>query len=84
MCPQVEAAAREEAKVDFEAERRMMQVKMESEVQELQTHLKYGGDGPRPAPPTLLCYYFSGPGHAPPTLVRYYFSFCYCGLCSCS
>jgi len=36
----VEAAAREQAKVDFEAERKAMQVKMEAEVQELQTHLK--------------------------------------------
>ena len=27
-------------KVDFEAERKAMQVKMEAEVQELQTHLK--------------------------------------------
>jgi len=36
----VEAAAREQAKVDFEAERRQMQTRMEAEVQELQTHLK--------------------------------------------
>jgi len=36
----VEAAARRQAQVDFEAERRAMQEKMESEVEELQTHLK--------------------------------------------
>ena len=29
------------AQVDFEAERKAMQVKMEAEVQELQTHLKW-------------------------------------------
>ena len=37
---QVEAAARKQAQIDFEAERRAMQEKMEAEVQELQTHLK--------------------------------------------
>ena len=36
----VEAAARRQAKLDFEAERRAMQEKMESEISELQTHLK--------------------------------------------
>jgi len=36
----VEAAARKQAQSDFEAERRAMQEKMETEVQELQTHLK--------------------------------------------
>ena len=37
---QVEAAARRQAKQDFEAERRAMQEKMETEIAELQTHLK--------------------------------------------
>ena len=37
----VEAAARKQAKQDFEAERRAMQEKMETEISELQTHLKY-------------------------------------------
>jgi len=36
----VEAAARKQAQIDFEAERCAMQDKMEAEVQELQTHLK--------------------------------------------
>ena len=36
----VEAAARKQAKQDFEAERRAMQEKMETEISELQTHLK--------------------------------------------
>ena len=36
----VEAAAKKQAKQDFEAERRAMQEKMETEISELQTHLK--------------------------------------------
>ena len=36
----MEAAARRQAQQDFEAERRAMQEKMESEVTELQTHLR--------------------------------------------
>ena len=36
----VEAAAKRQAQMDFEAERRAMQEKMEAEVQQLQTHLR--------------------------------------------
>ena len=42
---QVEAAARKQAEIDFEGERRAMQEKMDAEVQELQTHLKYAETG---------------------------------------